>query len=365
MVSLGELQWLQHSQYFISILIFVAFIAIAKSFQHIFIKYVARLSARTESDIDDQIIRVASRPLFTLILLGGLYLAIITLPRIDAYMNYVNESFFVLLTLVLSWLVARVLSLLTTRWFQARRGLTGSPHLLNIIVSVVIYLAAIIIILSHFQIEITPFVAALGLGGLAVGLALQPTLSNIFAGVHLLGDQPIKVGDFIELLDNNLSGYVEDVGWRSTRIRTLPNNLVIIPNSKLAESTIVNNSLPSLEMSVRVQVGVDYSSDLSKVERVTIRVAKRVQKKVEGAIKDFEPFIRYHTFGDSNINFTVILRVEEPVAQYQVTHEFVKQLHKEYAKEGIEISWPIQKNYFLDPLEIRKTSRKTQKKRKG
>jgi len=182
---------------------------------------------------------------------------------------------------------------------------------------------------------------------LFIALALQSTLSNFFAGLNILSDRQIEVGDFVELEGTDLSGFVEDIGWRSTRIRTLPNTLVIIPNSKLAETTIINRSKPVPEMSVIIQCGVDYRSDLAKVEKVTIEVAKEIQKTVPGAIKTFEPFIRYHTFGDSNINFSIIIRIEKPIDKYLVTHEFIKALKASYDQEGIEISWPIRKLYQI------------------
>lgn len=163
--------------------------------------------------------------------------------------------------------------------------------------------------------------------------------------MHIISDKPIDIGDFIELPDANISGYVEDIGWRSTKIKTLPNQIVIVPNSALAERIIVNNSLPEVEMSALVQVGVAYESDLKKVEEVTIEVARAIQKTIPGAVKTFDPFIIYHTFGDSNINFSVILRVEKFVDKYIVIHEFIKALKERYDKEGIEISYPARKIY--------------------
>mgnify|MGYP001557992760 FL=1 len=130
------------------------------------------------------------------------------------------------------------------------------------------------------------------------------------------------------------------IGWRNTHIRTLPNNMVIVPNSKLAQSVLTNYYYHDKEMAVVIQVSVAYGSDLDKVERVTIEVAKQIQKAVPGALESFEPFIRYHTFGDSGIGFSVILRVKEFVDQYIIKHEFVKALHKRYAKEKIEIPFP-------------------------
>ncbi|HUK62273.1 MAG TPA: mechanosensitive ion channel domain-containing protein, partial [Dongiaceae bacterium] len=180
---------------------------------------------------------------------------------------------------------------------------------------------------------------ALGVGSLAVALALQPTLSNLFAGFHITLARRIRIGDFVEL-ETGQQGYVADIGWRSTQIRELPNNLVIVPNARLAEVIVRNYSLPADEQSALVQVGVAYDSDLEQVERITVETAREVQRTVTGAVADFEPFIRYHTFADSSINFSVILRVKEFSDRYLVTHEFVKRLQKRYSASGIRIPFP-------------------------
>jgi len=189
-------------------------------------------------------------------------------------------------------------------------------------------------------------IAGVGLGALAIGLALQSTLANFFAGVHLLSDRPIDVGDYIEI-DENAKGIVEDIGWRSTRIRTLTDNLLIIPNGKLAESNITNFSKPKQDLSVWVPCGVAYESDLKKVEKVTLEVAKKIQQTVEGAVKDFDPVFRYIEFGESNINFIAILRVKDPMKRFVVRNEFIKDLKEQFDKEKIEISWPIRKIYQM------------------
>jgi small-conductance mechanosensitive channel len=175
---------------------------------------------------------------------------------------------------------------------------------------------------------------------LAVALALQDTLANFFAGVQLVSDKPIKVGEYIGL-ESGEQGFVTKVGWRSTQIRMIQNNMVIMPNSQLINSRITNYHLPVPEMSLRIPVGVDYRSDLEHVERVTIEVAREVQQTVDGVKPDFEPFIRYKDFGDFSIGFVVVLRITDFVAQYRITHEFVKRLHRRYNQEGITIPFPI------------------------
>ena len=339
------IELLPQNEYFIFLLIMISTVLIAKLFFILMTIHFKKITEKTKTDIDNIILKIITKPLYFMIIFIGLYFGLKSLSVFALYGSEIDKIFFVGGVFIISFIISKILSVIISAHLKVQKKFEKTPKLITKITCIVVYLIAILIILDHFNIEISPLVAGLGIGGLAIGLALRSTLSNFFAGIHIITDKPIKVGDFIEL-EGGLSGYVEDIGWRSTRIRTLPNTLVIIPNSKLAESIITNNSLPALEMSVVVQCGVSYESDLEKVEKVTIDVAKKIQKTVPGAIKTFEPFIRYHTFGDSNINFSVILRVEKPVAGYVVKHEFIKALKKRYDKEGIEISWPVRKIYY-------------------
>lgn len=287
-----------------------------------------------------------SRPLILLVFFSGLYAATKHLTILTTYRLWIDNGFFVILTFIVAFLASRILTVLMSGFLKARGGSEKTPGLLNKAVVVFIYLIAIVVILGYFNIDITPMVAGVGLGALAIGLALQSTLANFFAGVHLLSDKPIEVDNYIEL-DENTKGFVEDIGWRSTRIRTLADNLLIIPNAKLAESNITNFSKPKHDMSLWIPCGVAYESDLRKVEQVTLEVAKKIQQTVEGAVKDFEPLFRYTEFGDSNINFIAIIRVQEPMKRYVVRNEFIKALKERFDREHIEISWPIVKMYQM------------------
>ena len=215
-----------------------------------------------------------------------------------------------------------------------------SQGIVRFIIHAIVLTLGALIVLAVLEIPITPLVATLGLGSLAIALALQPTLSNFFSGIHILLDRPVEVGQFVRL-ESGEEGWVEDIGWRSTRIRLMWNNIVIVPNSKLIDSIITNYYLPVQEMSVLVQVGVHYDSDLAHVERVTCEVAKEVLQRIPGGVKEFDPYIRYHTFADSSINFTAVLRVREFVNKYLIQHDFIKTLHKRYKEEGIVIPFPI------------------------
>lgn len=223
---------------------------------------------------------------------------------------------------------------------QHSNALRSSSGIVKGIVKGLIIGIGVLIILGTLGISITPVIASLGITSLAVALALQPTLENFFSGVQLVIDKPIRVGDFIEL-ESKEQGFVEKIGWRSTWIKMLPNNTVIVPNSVLSGSTIINYFYPTKELSVPVDVGVHYNSDLEHVEKVTLEVAREILVTHEWGVDDYDTFVVYHTFDNSSINFTVMLRAKEYFHRFFIKSAFIKALHKRYAQEGITIPYPI------------------------
>ncbi len=340
-----EFSTIVNNEYFIFLVILMGFVLVGNVVHFIFKSVLHRFAQNSKLNMDGIILSAVAKPFFTLVILMGLYFSLKFLSVLQPYTKWLDGAFFVVFVFIFAYIVARILSVLVIRGLKNQKKYEKTPRLINKIIYVIVYLIGFLMILDYFKIEITPLIATFGLGGLAVGLALQSTLSNFFAGLHIISDRLVDVGDFIELPDAKVSGYVEDIGWRSTRIRSLLNQIIIVPNSKLAESIIINNTLPDQEMPAIVQVGVSYESDLKKVEEITIEVAKEIQKTVPGAVKNFEPFIRFHTFDDSNINFSVTLRVENFVDRFFIIHEFIKALKERYDKEGIEISWPVRKIY--------------------
>jgi small-conductance mechanosensitive channel len=304
---------------------------------------VKRIAGRKKS-YGEYILKKLSKPVLLIVFFIGVYSAFRSLTILENYYEWTDGGIFVIVTLLVAVLISNIITILMHGYLKVTRGFERTPGLLNKALSVIIFLIAIIVILGYFHVDITPMVAGVGLGAVVIGLALQSTLANFFAGVHILSDRPIRVGDFIEL-DADTYGVVEDIGWRSTRIRMLTDNLLVIPNGKLAESNIINYSMPKQDFSIWVPCGVAYESDLKKVETVTLEVAKHIQQSISGAVKDFEPAFRYREFGDSNINFVAVLRVAEPMARFVVRNEFIKALKERFDKEYIEISWPIRKIY--------------------
>jgi small-conductance mechanosensitive channel len=294
----------------------------------------------TKYNIDDIIISAIRGPFLIWFLMLGIYIAL-QFPKIpDNAAHLAGKIILVLflfsVTLVTANIAASVISTYSGRWDPALPG----ASLTRTVTRIVIFSIGILVILNALGISITPILATLGVGGLAVALALQDTLSNLFAGFHIVTNKIVRVGDYIKL-DSGEEGYVIDINWRTTKIKMLANNVVLIPNAKLTQVNVTNYYLPDKDLAVLVNVGVHYNSDLKQVEQITCEVAKEVMREVPGGIPDFDPFIRYNTFGDSSIGFTVILRGKEYVDQYLIKHEFIKRLHQRYTKEGIVIPYPI------------------------
>jgi small-conductance mechanosensitive channel len=205
--------------------------------------------------------------------------------------------------------------------------------------TIVIYLLGFLIALDYLGVRIAPLLTALGVGGLAVALALQDTLSNLFSGLNILMTRKIRPGDFVHL-DTGEEGTVTDITWRNTTIRALENNLVIVPNSKLGAAIVTNTHLPEKEMGLYLPLTVAYDNDLARVERVTIEVAREVLAGPDRAVPGFDPFIRFNAFTEHGVRFSVILRVREFTDQYPVKHEFFRRLHERYRQEGIKFAVP-------------------------
>ncbi|MDP7040974.1 MAG: mechanosensitive ion channel family protein [Myxococcota bacterium] len=211
---------------------------------------------------------------------------------------------------------------------------------------VLIYILGVILILQNLEIKITPVITALGIGGLAVALALEETLNNLFSGVQIIASQLVRPGDYVKL-DAGYEGYVTDIKARSTTIRAYPeNNRIIVPNRILASSIVINYSLPEKNLWVDLSVGVAYDSDLERVEEVTLEVAQEICQGLEGASAEHKPVLRYEEFADSSINFRVRMYVDAFQDQFMIKHAFIKALHKRFNTEGIEIPFPIRTLYM-------------------
>ncbi|MEV0318260.1 mechanosensitive ion channel family protein [Streptomyces sp. NPDC050658] len=306
----------------------------------VILRWLGERASRTRWSGDDVIVDAVRTLVPCAAIAAGAAAAAAALPLTPRTGRNVTMTLTALLVLAATLTAARVVTRLVKSLAQSRSGVAGSATIFVNITRVVVLAMGFLVMLQTLGVSIAPLLTALGVGGLAVALALQDTLANLFAGVHILAAKTVQPGDYIRLSSGE-EGYVVDINWRNTVVRQLSNNLVIIPNAQLAGTNMTNFSRPEQDLSIMVQVGVSYDSDLEQVERVTTEVVENVMKDVDGALPEHEPAVRFHTFGDSRISFTVILGVGEFSDQYRIKHEFIKQLHQRYRDEGIRVPSPV------------------------
>ncbi|MFI2411238.1 mechanosensitive ion channel family protein [Streptomyces sp. NPDC018947] len=303
------------------------------------LRWLGRHAERTRWSGDDVIVKALRTVVPWAAVSGGVAGAAAALPLTRTVQHNVNQVLTVLLIFVVTVSAARVIAGLVRTVTTSRSGVAGSATIFVNITRVLVLAIGFLVVLQTLGISIAPMLTALGVGGLAVALALQDTLANLFAGIHILASKTVQPGDYIKLSSGE-EGYVEDINWRQTTVRALSNNLVVIPNGQLAKTNMTNFMRPEQRLTILVQAGVSYDSDLEHVERVTTEVVSEVMTEITGAVPEHEPAVRFHTFGDSRIGFTVILGVGEFSDQYRIKHEFIKRLHKRYREEGIRIPAP-------------------------
>jgi small-conductance mechanosensitive channel len=306
----------------------------------VFLAWLSHHTGRTRNDADDVILGGLRVLLPWVAVDAGAWVSAAVLPLQGSVDSLLNSVFGAVLVLAVTLAAARTLGEAVRAVALARSGVAASSTIFVNIVRTAVLVIGFLVVLQSLGVSVAPLLTALGVGGLAVALALQDTLANLFAGVQILATKKVQPGDFVQL-GGGQEGYVVDINWRNTMIRQLPDNVVIVPNAELANSIVTNYYQPAQPLAVLVEVGVSYGSDLSHVEQVTCEVGKEVMAEVKGGVAEHEPFIRYHTFGDSSINFSVILRAHEFTDQYLIKHEFIKRLHHRYGQEGIQIPFPI------------------------
>jgi small-conductance mechanosensitive channel len=317
-------------------------------FGRLVLPLVAKLIRKTPTDIDELALDSIKNhlPIWFLALgavigsrYGGLSSAV--QHRIDRGAQAV-----ILLSLTLA--LANFLARLVERRARSLPEGPGATSLIQNTIKAIVFAVGLLMVASSLGIAITPVLTALGVGSLAVALALQPTLTNMFAGFQITLARHIRVGDYVEL-DGGRAGYVSDIGWRNTLIRELSNNMVIVPNSKLSEMVVRNYALSSSELSAVIPCSVAYGTDLERVRSVVHEVGVETLKSNAKAVNDFEPLVLFTSFGDNGINFIAVLRVQEFATRTLIQDEFIRRLHRRFAAEKIDIPYPQRVVQMVSP----------------
>jgi small-conductance mechanosensitive channel len=343
-------EWLQRltdpgylKEALVTVLILVVAWLAAQLYVFVIDRLVRRWAARTASKLDDQILTALRRPGFILLLLAGVYVSV---HRYEfRFRGFVDGLLFVLSVTIAITCLINVLGVLLGWWggrvLRERPGETVAQDLLPLadkFLKIVLVLIGTIIVLDHFAIDVKSILVTLGVGSLAIGLALQDTLANMFGGFTIMVDRPFRSGDRIQLQTGEL-GDVQSVGIRSTTVLMLNGNLLIVPNSLLVKNSIINYSVPNTRAQVQIEVGVGCDSDPAKVKRILMEVASGQP----GVLADPGPAVFFKAFGEYALQFLIVCQVGSFRQTMEVTDGINTTLNKRLREEAIEIPYPIRR----------------------
>lgn len=328
---------------FIAIFIVILSYLLAKAVKY-FIKDVApHLVSKTETTLDDEILKAINGPLQVFVMAIGVYIAFATLNDLPGALS---DNLVALLTIALVYIAAYLVSNLATgviNWYRNDVAPKTNSELDDALmpflakaVWILVFIVATLMVLAIFHVDITPLVATLGVGGIAVALAAQEFFSNIFGAFAVLSDRPYKIGDRIQLADG-MVGDVVEIGIRSTRIKTLDSRLIIVPNADISKSNIINYSLPDAKVRFDIKVGIAYGSDVEKASSILLDIAAHT----EGVLKDPAPKVYIKDLGDFSINLLMHVWVKDYKLSWEVPDKIYRETLKRFAAENVEIPFPV------------------------
>lgn len=281
----------------------------------------------------------------------GLYWVVNTAPLPGGLMKILSYILFASIIFTITRVVERTVSGFINLKFSGTDGETSQLGLFEAIAKIFIYASGMLIILQYYGISVAPIITAMGFGSMGLALGMQETLANIFAGLQIILSKQIQVNDIIKL-NTGQEGRVVSINWRFTTVTPVNEGSdIVIPNKNIAGSITTNYTRPREDVVITVPIGVDYSSDLDLVERVTIETARKIMTEFDDYKPEFDengkdinpmaPLVRYQEFADSSINFNAVLYATRFKKQFILKHEFIKAIKKRFDEEGINIPFPV------------------------
>lgn len=329
-------------------IVVLASVIVARLADWIVSRLLLRWVSRTENDFDDRLVQIVHRPIFMLVLLAGLAVAV-ALLSLDGWARTLAYGFLGTLAVLVGLVLAIRLNQLTLEGLsrnQARFRYVGqhTMPLFRNVNNVILVGVAVYFLLLVWDLDVTAWLASAGILGIAVGLGARDTVANFFAGVLILADAPYRVGDFI-VLDTGERGQVTHIGLRSTRLLTRDDIEITIPNGIMGNIKVINETGgPHTKHRIRIRVACAYGSDIDRVRQVLLDVAKGHA----GVCRDPEPRVRFRTFGPSGLDLELLAWVDEPVLRGRVTDALNTQVYRRFADERIEIPFAKQDLYVKE-----------------
>ena len=325
----------------IALLIFAAFWLLARFVRYFLTTWGPRFTSFTSTDLDDRILLRITPPTSLLVVSAGLYFSVKSLPLAEKIHIAASGILFIINIAILTNIAYRSIDE-TLDWYGSRLTEKGSAGLDRQVLPLAEKLAtiflvgtALIIILKHFNYDILSLVTALGIGSLAIGMAAKDTLANMISGFTLMIDRPFRIGDRIQLSGGQI-GDVQDIGLRSTKIKTLDNQLLIIPNSDLCNNLLTNQAFPDIRVKGRINVGVAYGSDVEVVKRVLLSTAL----EIEEVLREPAPEAFFTSFGDSSLQMALFFWVDDYSRLLPITDRINSLILTRLSETGITIPYP-------------------------
>jgi len=329
----GDRVWIQ------ALVILIASLLLAWIIDRFVISTLKNLASKTRISFDEQLIDLLHGPIYTSVILIGLGLATNILDLGEAFEFVVFSSLQTIAYFVWTIFILRVTKIVLRHIAQDERHI-GVLHpqtlpLFENIANITIFVLAIYIIFTAWNVDMTAWLASAGIVGIAVGFAAKDTLANLFSGVFILADAPYKIGDFV-VLDSGERGEITHIGIRSTRLLTLDDIDVTVPNSIMGNTKIRNESGgPAEKHRIRIAVGVAYGSDIDKVREILMNIALAN----ENVCDDPEPRVRFRAFGASSLDFELLCWIDQPILRGRMIDDLNCQVYKHFIEEKIEIPY--------------------------
>jgi len=328
----------------ISLLVFLATVFLGRwIIRLIFQRVIRRLTGFTKSTLDDVILDAVAPPLYWLVLIYSFQFSLDRLGFIFEQLQFDLDALYFVMFLLIGFAVAWRLITNIAIWYERQLSSGDGMELgrqlmpfLRRVALIILTVIVAIMLLDYFKIEVSGFVATLGIGSLAIALAAQAALSDTISGFIIMIDRPYRIGDRIEILDLDTWGDVEDIGLRSTRIRTRDNRMVIVPNSVISKSLVVNHSYPDEQYRLQNHVGVAYGTDIERARNVIIEAVKTV----DGVLLDRPIEALFLEFGDSALIFRVRWWLGSYVDTRRMFDSVNSAIYHALNEGGIEIPFP-------------------------
>ena len=308
-----------------------------KKFIHSQLKIAAK---KSKWEIDDLLLKSIESQIVFWFFLISLSVGLQDIKIAEVYGTYISQILIILVISSVTHAAANLTNGILIIWSKKQgRGFPSTSMFSNFVV-ITVYVTGLLIILDSLKISIAPMLTALGVGGIAVSLALKDTLSDVFAGLHILLSKKVQPGDFVSL-DSGEMGYIKNITWRNTTMLERANNIIHIPNNQLSSAIVKNYDSNDPSFSVKIPMGISYDSNLEEVEKIVLEVANEIHSSMKETNKSSKPALKFRKFGESSIDFMVYFKGNNYGDQNPIIHQFIKKIHNRFKLEGIEIPFPI------------------------